>query len=134
MKRKYKVAVALVLIFLGSLAVYRYIYLPSNSCVQVLVNATNRITGEEKNFGNPCSVPFWYEDVRDYNPNNDLDKQEDYDALNKKCDSSCCEQSIEIMRTNQYPLYTGECPTGFERNQLLCIQSMAWCEPVASSS
>lgn len=68
MKRLSVVSIALIVVLLGCLAVYRYVYLPSNSCVQVLVSATHRITGKEGVFGNPCSVPFWYKDVRDYNP------------------------------------------------------------------
>lgn len=51
------------LVYIG----YRYIYSPQ-TCIQVVVSATNRITGEEKVFGDPCSVPFWYKDVKDYNP------------------------------------------------------------------
>ena len=43
-------------------------FFPSQTCIQVLVSATNRITGEEKVFGDPCSVPFWYKEVKDYNP------------------------------------------------------------------
>jgi hypothetical protein len=49
-------------------------YFPSQTCIQVLVSATNRITGEEKVFGEPCSVPFWYKDMKDYNP--ELDSEE----------------------------------------------------------
>lgn len=29
--------------------------------------ATNMITGKEQIFGSPCSIPFWYSDIRDYN-------------------------------------------------------------------
>lgn len=68
MKKSYTVSIAIILVLLGCLAVYRYVYLSSNSCVQVLVSATNRITGEEKVFGDPCSVPFWYKGVLIYNP------------------------------------------------------------------
>ncbi len=67
MKKPYVISIAIILVLLGCLAAYRYVYLPSNSCVQVLVSATNRITGVEKVFGDPCSVPFWYKDVRDFN-------------------------------------------------------------------
>ncbi len=58
------IAVAVIpLVIIG----YRYVYSPQ-ICIQVVVSATNRITGEEKVFGDPCSVPFWYKDVKDYSP------------------------------------------------------------------
>ncbi len=56
------------IILLVTLVAYRYSYLPSKSCIQVLVSATHRITGEEVTFGNPCTIPFWYKDVHDFNP------------------------------------------------------------------
>ena len=55
-----------VVLFLSAI-VYKYFF-PSQTCIQVLVSATNRITEEEKIFGDPCRVPFWYKDVRVYNP------------------------------------------------------------------
>jgi hypothetical protein len=60
----------LALLFLvgASFLMYMYVYLPSGSCVQVVVSATSRITGKSNIFGSPCAVPFWYKDVRDYNP------------------------------------------------------------------
>lgn len=58
--------------------VYRYIYLPGVSCIQVVVSATNRITGKEVVFSNPCSVPFWYDEIRDYNPEKLLAEKANY--------------------------------------------------------
>ena len=35
-----------------------YTSLGKGDCAQVVVSATNRITGKTKEFGNPCIVPF----------------------------------------------------------------------------
>ncbi len=58
----------LVSVLIVAFLIYFYLYLPNGSCVQVMVSATNRITGNTKVFGNPCTVPFWYKDIDDYNP------------------------------------------------------------------
>ena len=53
----------------------------------------------------------------------------DYDALQKNCDSTCCNQSIEHMRRNEYPRFIGRCPKNYKQNSLVCMQSITWCEP-----
>jgi hypothetical protein len=68
MNRRYVLSVIFALSVLASFSIYQYVYLPGGSCIQVLVSATNRITGKLETFGNPCIVPFWYTDVQDYNP------------------------------------------------------------------
>lgn len=57
-----------VVVLITGFLIYIYVYLPGISCIDVLVSATNRITGTTKVFGSPCTVPFWYKDVNDYNP------------------------------------------------------------------
>jgi len=66
MKKIYISLGILMSVLITSFLIYIYLYLPSSSCVQVLVSATNRITGEVKTFGSSCVVPFWYKDVLGY--------------------------------------------------------------------
>ena len=72
-------------VLITSFLIYIYLYLPNGSCVQVVVSATNRITGKTKVFGSPCAVPFWFKDVNDYNPDQislKVDKQNNLDIKN----------------------------------------------------
>lgn len=68
MKKIYKILIVLGIVLVSTLVAYRYSYLPNKLCIQVLVSATHRLTGEEVTFGNPCSIPFWYKDIRTFNP------------------------------------------------------------------
>lgn len=88
MKKPYAVSIAIIFVLLGCLAVYRYVYLSNNSCIQVLVSATHRITGKEAIFGNPCSIPVWYKDVRDYNPDDTLPRLSSIDIGTQLYDSA----------------------------------------------
>ena len=72
-------------VLIASFLIYIYAYLPSGSCIQVVVSTTNRVTGTTKVFGSPCAVPFWFKDVNDYNPDQidlKVDKHDSTDAHN----------------------------------------------------
>ena len=45
-----------------------YFFTKKGNCIQVMVSATNRITGKTKVFGSPCNIPFWYKDIESWNP------------------------------------------------------------------
>lgn len=68
MNKNFVKIIGIVLFLLTAILLsYQFFYL-SSGCIQVLVSATHRFTGEVKTFGDPCSVPFWYKDVRAFNP------------------------------------------------------------------
>ena len=59
-----------------------------------------------------------------------------YDNLAKQCKqekniiTNCCLESVGSMRANGYKqAVNGECPVGFEINQLLCVNGFQWCQP-----
>jgi hypothetical protein len=56
------------------------------------------------------------------------------DKYPKEKDRGCCFASLSEMRAKKYKiiLSDGTCPTGFKLNQLLCVDSLKWCEPVVS--
>jgi len=68
----------------------------------------------------------------------------DYDALAQECkqkDSvSCCMASIRVMKENNYIPASKDasenynCPEGFNKNMMKCIDTFRWCEPVKSNS
>jgi hypothetical protein len=60
--------VTLIILVLLSVTYSIYMYsLSHGSCIQVLTQATNRITGNTKIFGNPCQIPFWFRNIESYN-------------------------------------------------------------------
>lgn len=56
MKKIIIIAILIVIFIFGTY----YFFIKKVTCIQVMVSATNRITGKSKTFGTPCSVPFWY--------------------------------------------------------------------------
>lgn len=58
-----KFIIILVLVIIIIFGIY-YNSLGKGNCIQVVVSATNRITGKTKEFGNPCLVPFWYKNIQ----------------------------------------------------------------------
>jgi len=58
-----KIIVVFMLVIIVIFGVY-YTSLGKGDCAQVVVSATNRITGKTKEFGNPCIVPFWYKNIQ----------------------------------------------------------------------
>ena len=68
MKKSYAISIAFFIILLGSFVVYSF-YLPGISCTDDgSVVATHRFIGTEAVFDDLCVVPFWYKDIREYNP------------------------------------------------------------------
>lgn len=52
-------------------------------------------------------------------------------ALN---DTGCCLSSVDTMEAHNYLVFNESCPKGFEKDQLLCPSSYAWCKPEARKS
>jgi hypothetical protein len=68
MKIRRIMLVASILLLVTSFIIYKYVYLSGGTCIQVVVSATSRLSGKTEVFGNPCIIPFWYKEVREYNP------------------------------------------------------------------
>ncbi len=61
-----------------------------------------------------------------------------YQMLSHACSSmksvSCCNASVETMKAGGYKLAMDNgCPTGFQINTMLCIDSYSWCVSVTSA-
>lgn len=61
-----KVIILIILTVVVIFGIY-YFFIKKVNCIQVVVSATNRITGKTKVFGNPCGIPFWYKDIKAWN-------------------------------------------------------------------
>lgn len=62
-----------------------------------------------------------------------------YNKLTNKCKSkqseSCCLASVEAMKQGGYTLIPqGGCPTDYQPNTMLCIDSYRWCQPTEKTS
>ncbi len=58
-----------------------------------------------------------------------------YNDLEKQCQTkpgaSCCLNSVARMQTGNFKLAEAEkCPAGFERQMLLCQDTLIWCQPI----
>lgn len=58
-----------------------------------------------------------------------------YDSLAKQCKTkgsvSCCLASVSRMRKGGFlEAFSSACPDGFRLQQLKCIDSLQWCEPL----
>ena len=65
-------------------------------------------------------------------PNPDLTPSY-YQTLRNQCKgNNCCLSSVKSMEDNSYKLTeTGECPPGFTRSLLRCLDSLQWCQPAS---
>ncbi|MEI8360843.1 MAG: hypothetical protein WCG01_01835 [bacterium] len=59
-----------------------------------------------------------------------------YDELAKKCESKnkyddCCISSVGAMKAGNYKLSENNiCGDGYVRNEMKCLDSYQWCEPI----
>ncbi len=62
----------------------------------------------------------------------DQEKENYYDALEKKCNTKCCLSSVDVMRKNNYKELSKneKCPDGFKMNSFPCTTAFQWCQPI----
>lgn len=69
-------------------------------------------------------------EARDLARRERLSRGDYYDQLESRCDSSCCEASVERMRQARATVQpSGGCAAGETADMLRCIDSYRWCEP-----
>jgi len=84
-------------------------------------------------FGAIILFGFGHDLYKDWSLKKEIDSYPDYyKQLAENCKSKgCCMSSVRNMLQGNYRLSPESgCPKGFQENQLMCIDSYKWCEPI----
>lgn len=86
---------------------------------------------------------FFFLVTAGYCQEKEASKLPDYKALAEKCKKAssvgCCMASVRAMEKGKYLLDTGKsfkdttCPSGYQPDMMICIDSYRWCIPVKST-